>query len=132
MINIEFPWSQNLPHVDPVADPAQLINPDDVLKSLRRIKNRKAVEPFGVVAEMLKAVFDICCKIIANLMNAIIREGKIPADWSDSIIASSFKGQGDALDRNNYRTLEFTGHVLKVIERVVENIIRETINTDGM
>ena len=81
---------------------------------------------------MLKAVFDICCKIIANLMNAIIREGKIPADWSDSIIASSFKGQGDALDQNNYRTLEFTGHVLKVIERVVENIIRETINTDGM
>ena len=65
-------------------------------------------------------------------MNAIIREGKVPADWSDSIIVSLFKGKGDTLDRNNYRGLKLTDHVLKVIERVVENIIRETVNIDKM
>ena len=27
-----FLWSQNLPHVDPVAGPAHFITPDDVLK----------------------------------------------------------------------------------------------------
>ena len=80
LFNIEFPWSQNLPHVDPVAGPAQFITPDNVLKFLRCMKNGKAAEPFGVVAKMLKAAPDICCKIIADLMNAIICEGKGPAD----------------------------------------------------
>ena len=87
------------------------------------MKNGKAAGPSGVVAEILKAAPNICCKIIADLMNAIIREGKVPADWSNSIIVSLFKGKGDALDRNNYCGLKLTDHVLKVIERVVENII---------
>ena len=39
LLNIEFLWSQNPPHVDPVAGPVQFITPDDMLKSLRRMKN---------------------------------------------------------------------------------------------
>ena len=81
---------------------------------------------------MLNATPDICWKITADLMNVIVREGKVHAEWSDSIIVSLFKGKGDALDRNNYRELKLTGHVLKVIERVVENIRRETVKTDEM
>ena len=65
-------------------------------------------------------------------MNAIIREEKIPVDWCASIIVSLSKGKGDALDQKNYRGLKLTDHVLKVIERVLENIIRETVNTDEM
>ena len=49
------------------------------------MKNGKAAGSSGVVAEMLKAGPHISCKIIADLMNAIIREGKAPADWSVSI-----------------------------------------------
>ena len=86
----EFPRSQNLPHVDPVAGPAQFITPDDVLKSLKRTKKGKAAGPSGVFEETLKAAPDICCEIIADLMNAIILEGMIPADWSDSITVSLF------------------------------------------
>ena len=96
-MNIKFLWSQNLPHVDPVAGLAQFITADYILKSLRHMKNGKAVGPSGVPAEMLKATPDICCEIIAYLMNAIILEGKVPADWSDSIIVSLFKEKGDAL-----------------------------------
>ena len=55
---------------------------------------------------MLKAAPDICRKITADLINAIIHEGKIPVDWSDSTIAGLFKGKGDALDRNNYGRLK--------------------------
>ena len=131
-MNIEFLWSQNLPNVDPVACPAQFITPDDVLKSLRSMKNGKGAVTSGVVAEMLKAAPDICFKIIADLMNAILREGKVPADWSDNIIVSLFKGKGDGLNRNSYLGLRLADHVLKVIERMVENIIHETFNMDKM
>ena len=87
LLNIEFPWSQNLPNVDPVTGPAQFINPDDTLKSFRHMKNGRAAEPSGIVAEM---------------MNTTILEGKIPADWSESIIVSFFRGKGDVLDQSNY------------------------------
>ena len=39
------------------------------------MKNGKAAGTSGVVAELLKAAPDICCKIIAVLMKDIIREG---------------------------------------------------------
>ena len=129
LLNIEFQWYQNPPHVDLVADPAQFISPDDVLKSLRCMKNGKAAESSGVVAEIMKAALDICCKIIAELMSIIIRGGKVPANWRDSIIVSLIKGKGDALDWNNYQGLKLTYHVLKIIERVVENIC-ETVNIE--
>ena len=139
-VSKKLAWSQNLPHVDGVAGPAQFVIPDDVLKSPSRTKNGKVAGLSGVAAEMLKAAPNICSKIITNLMNAIIREGKIPADWSllfivdwsllEFIIVNLFKGKGDALDWNNYCGLKLTGHVLKVIERIVGSITCETVNID--
>ena len=87
--------------------------------------------PSGVTAEILGAAHDICHKIIADLMNAIIREGKGPTDWNDSIILSLFEGKGDVLDWNSYCGLKLTDHVAEIIERVIENI-HETVNIDEM
>ena len=131
LLNIEFLWSHNLLHVDPVTSPAQFITPDDILKSLRW-KNGKLAGPSGFAAEMLKAAPDICSKIIADWINAIMLDGKVPADRSNRIIVSLFKGKGDALNQSNYRGLKFTDHVLKVIEIVVEGIICGTINIGQM
>ena len=95
------------------------------------MKNGKAAEPSRVLAEMLKAAPDICSKIIADFT----RYGKVLSDWSDSILVSLFKGKGNVLDQNNYCGLALSrtiDHVLKVIERVAENIIPETVNNDEM
>ena len=43
-----------------------------------------------------------------------------------------FKGKGSALDRENYRDLKLTNQVLKVVERVIEKIIRKCIVIDDM
>ena len=97
------------------------------------MKNGKAAEPSSVLAEMLKAAPDICSKIIADFMNHALQ--KVLSDQSDSILVSLFKGKGNVLDQNNYYGLALsrtTDHVLKVIERVVENIIPETVNNDEM
>ena len=131
MLNIDFTWSQNLPHVDDVVSLAQVIIPDNVLKSLRRMKNGKAARPSGVVAEMLKAAPGICSKNIADLVNAVICKGMVLADWSNNRVVSLFKGKGDALDWKKYHRLKLNDHVQKVIERVVK-YIRETVNCDEM
>ena len=48
-------------------------------------------------------------------MNAIIHEGKATSYWSDSIIVTLFKEEGEASDQNNYRGLKLTYHVLQII-----------------
>ena len=93
LLNIEFLWFQKLPYDNPVTGPAQFITSDDILKSLRHMKNRKAAGSSDVVVEILKAAPDICCEIIADLINTIILQGKVLVDWSDSIIVSLFKGK---------------------------------------
>ena len=42
-----------------------------------------------------------------------------------SFIINLYKGKGDATDRGNYRGLKMTEHCLKVIERVIDKMLRE-------
>ena len=84
------------------------------------------------MTEMLKASFDICSELIANLTNSIVRENAIPSEWDVSFILNVFKGKGEAIDRGNYRGLKLTEHVLKVVERIFEVIIHDVVNVDDM
>ena len=112
------------------------------------MKIGKASGPSGVVTEMLKASSDVCSELIADLTNSIIHNNMMPSEWDDSFIISLFKGKGEALDRGNYCGLKLTEHILidrgnycglkltehilKVVERIIEVIIRDIVNIDEM
>ena len=49
-----------------------------------------------------------------------------------SYILNLYKGKGDALNRGNYRGLKLTEHVMKIMERVVDEMIREMVEIDEM
>ena len=70
--------------------------------------------------------------LIRQLIEAIISESKIPLDWQESYIVSLYKGRGDALDRGNNRGPKVIEHVLKVLERVVESLIRKRVEINDM
>ena len=133
LLNVEFPWSEeDLSLADPLLGPPALVTREIVEKSINKIKKGKAPSLSGVVTEMLKASSDICSKMIADLTNSIIRDNTMPNKWNDSIIISLYKGKGEALDRGNYRGLKLTEHILKVIERIIEDIIRNVVQIDDM
>ena len=96
------------------------------------MKKVKAPSPSSVVTKMLKASSDIFSKIIADCTNSIIRDNTVPSEWSDSIIISLHKGKGEALDRANYWDLKLAEHIFKVIERIIEDIIRNIVKIDDM
>ena len=96
------------------------------------MKLGKAPGPSGVVTEMLKASSDVCSEMIADLTNSIIRDNTMPSEWSDTIIISLYKGKGEALDRGNYRGFKLTEHILKVMERIIEDFILNIVNIDDM
>ena len=79
---------------------------------------------------MIKAAGDTGATMIRDLATAIIRDGKVPTDWEESFIVCLYKGKGDALDRGNYRGLKLTEQAMKILERIVDGLIRHVVSID--
>ena len=78
---------------------------------------------------MLKPVGEAGAVEVSELIEDIISEGCIPTDRQESFIVNLYTGKGDALNRGNYRGLKLIEQVMKVLERVVEGLIRQRIES---
>ena len=101
-----------------------------VKKAISWMKAGKAPGPSGIVVEMIRAAGDIGPSMIRDLAAAIICDGKIPSDWEQSFIVCLYKGKGDSLERGNYRGFKLTEQVMKVLERIVDGLIRQVVSID--
>ena len=101
-----------------------------VKKAISQMKAGKAPGPSGIVVEMIRAAGDLGASMIRDLAAAIIHDGKVPSDWEQSFIVCLYKGKGGALERGNYRGLKLTEQVMKVLERIVDGLIRQVVSTD--
>ena len=79
---------------------------------------------------MIRAAGDTGASIIRDLADALIHDGKVPSDWEQNFIVCLYKGKGGALDRGNYRGLKLTEQVMKVLERIVDGLIRQVVSID--
>ena len=132
-MNVEFPWDEGaLPDAAPVEGPPPPITDEMVTKALAKMKSGKAAGPSGIIVEMLKAAGSKGIVFLRELTKSVVKHGKIPEDWEMSFILNLYKGKGDALNRGNYRGLKLTEHVMKVMERIVDGMIREMIAIDEM
>ena len=70
--------------------------------------------------------------MIRDLAVAIICEARYPLTGSRVSLSVStiYKGKGDALDRGNYRGLRLTEQVMKVLERIVDGLMRQVVSID--
>ena len=133
LLNVEFDWNpDDLSQEEPVEGPSEPITDELIAKAVAKMSLGKAAGPSGIIAEMIKPTGEVGVSLIRELIEAIISEGKIPSDWQESYIVSLYKGKGDALDRGNYRGLKLIEHVLKVLERVVESLIRKRVEISDM
>ena len=132
LLNEEFSRNSEDLTTDPAFGLPIRITIEMVAKAIMKMKNGKAAGPSGIVTEMLKASGDTGVRLVADLANDMIRNGTIPSDWENNYIINIYKGKGDALIRDNYRGLKLLDHVIKVIERVMEKIIREKVFIDNM
>ena len=47
-----------------------------------------------------------------------------------SFIVCLYKGKGDALERGNYRGLKLIEQVMKVLDRIVDGLLRQLVSID--
>ena len=131
LLNVEFDWEpEHLSEELPLEGPPIPITIDMVKKALAKMSAGKAAGPSGIVVEMIRAAGDSGVTMIRDLAEAVIRDGKVPTDWEESFILCLYKGKGDALDRGSYRGLKLTEQVMKVLERILDTIIREQVSID--
>ena len=99
-------------------------------KAISKMKSGKAAGPSGEVVEMIKAAGDTGAIMIRYLATGIIHDDMVPTDWEQSFIVCLYKGKGDALDKGNYRGLKLTEHTMKILERIVDGLIRQVVSID--
>ena len=80
----------------------------------------------NVNAEMLKTSPGQCIRLIADLIKATVKEGKVLEERNSTYIVSFFEGECRALDRETHRSSA------ERVEIVIEKIIREYIVIDDM
>ena len=68
-----------------------------VKKVISKMKFAKAAGASGIMVEMTRAAVDTGVTMIRVLAIAIIRDGKVPADWKQSFLVCLYKGKGDML-----------------------------------
>ena len=133
LLNVEFPWNpEDLSEESPVEGPSEPITLEMITKAISKMASGKAAGPSGIVAEMLKPVGEAGTVEVCDLIEDIISEGCIPTDWQESFIVNLYKGKGDALNRGNYRGLKLIEQVMKVLEHVVEGLVRQRVEIDEM
>ena len=131
LLNIEFDWDpDHLSYQPPMEGPPIPVTIDMVKKAVSQMKVGKAPGPSGIVVEMTQAAGDMGTSMIRDLAAAVIRDGKVPSDWEQSFIVCLYKGKGDTLERGNYRGLMLTEQVMKILERIVDGLIRQLVSID--
>ena len=67
----------------------------------------------------LKASSETGTLWMTDVCDAVVRDGKIPEDWSRSWMVNVYKGKG-ALACGSYRGIKLLEHAMKVLERLKE------------
>ena len=131
LFNVEFDWDpDHLSYQPPVEGPPIPITIDMVKKAISQMKAGKAPGPSGIVVEVIRAASDMGASMIRDLTAAIILDGKVPSDWEHSFIVWLCKGKGGALERGNYRGHKLTEQVMKILEKIVDGLIRQLVSID--
>ena len=103
-----------------------------ISKAIAKMKTGKAAGPSGIVILMIRSAGKETIKSITNLANRIIREGRLSSNWKLLHIVSLYKSKGDALSRDNYRGLKLLDQEMKIIERVLDSVIRSQVDIDNI
>ena len=105
--------------VRPVCGPGERISEEEVEAAIGKMKLGKAAGEDGT-------------RWMTELCNAVVRDGKIPEDWSRSWLVNVYKGKGDALECGSYRGIKLVEHAMKILERVIERRVRNVVKIDSM
>ena len=97
-----------------------LITENEVMSTIKKLKNNKAYGNDYIVNEMIKSAADKIKKPLSKLFNNILKSGVYPSAWSMSWITPIHK-KGDVLDPNNYRAISVSSCLSKLFTAIIND-----------
>ena len=86
--------------------------------AVRKLKNKKAAGPDGIIGKMLKNSGNYVLDFFVKFFNALFEKGLFPERWTESIVLPLFK-KGDANNTNNCRGISLCDANSKVYSTII-------------
>ena len=80
--------------------------------------------------DMLEMAGEVGVKWIGRLLNVCMQEGRVPKEWMMGLIVPIWKRKGDVHDPGKYSGITLLSQVLKLLERVLDAMIRKRVECD--
>ena len=78
-------------------DHSEKITVSEVGGTIGGMESSKPAGPSGVVADKMKAAGEVGMKWMTDVCNGVVKDGRIPEDWSKSWLVNVYKGEGEVL-----------------------------------
>ena len=131
ILNKENDWDQ-VTEASMVEGPIKNVTREKMSIAIKVMKPGKTAGPSEVCAEMISASGEVGVSVIVELCQRVLLGKGMPDEWQTSVLVPIFKGKGDVRNCNTYRGVKLLEHAMKIVERVLDRIIRELVNSDSM
>ena len=98
--------------------------------ALRRMKKGRVPGVDEVCTEMIIVAGEVVVGCTKRLLNVCMKEGSVPEEWRTGLIVLIWKGKGDVQDPGKYRGITFLSHLMKVLERILDGRIRNSVEME--
>ena len=65
-----------------------------------------------------------------RLLNTCMKQCKVPEDWRTGLIVPIWERKGDAQDPGKYRGITLLSHIMKLLERILDNRLLERVEQE--
>ena len=131
IMSVENEWDQMV-EVDMVEGPVEGVTDEKVMEAMNKMKLGKAAGPSEVNMDIIIASETFGVGVMKKLCQRVLDGEGMPEEWKTSVVVPIFKGKGDVMDCGAYRGVKLLEHAMKIVERVLENRIRELVMIDQM
>ena len=102
------------------------ITKDEVKVALRKLKNRKAAGPDGIIGELIKnaCIYEPILDFLVKFFNSLFDSGSYPENWCNSIVLPLYK-KGDVNNANNYRGISLCDISSKLYSTIINSRLQE-------
>ena len=84
------------------------------------------------MAEHIRGSLNLSVEVLTKICNNMLDGGKMPEERRNSILMPIYKGKEDVKQCGSYRGLKLLEHAMKVVVRVLERRLRETVVINEM
>ncbi len=102
----------------------------EIYEAIRKLKNKKAPGPDGIMNEMLKNGKYFIVPLLKKAFNTILDSGIYPDAWKLSYIIPIYKS-GDRNDPNNYRGITLANTTGKLFSIILNQRLKKYLDTNS-